>query len=180
MESSNKRKAKIDPDEVLEYIDSHMKCTYSPETETPFPCALFGETFARLSVETLKKCPVTPESAALIAKLYLMQFKKPISAVILLKKNMMIKDIVILSKGFRPYISEFIPEIIKACTKNRVKKCIVIYNFEYKKRGLENIFDLSNVHDILKDRDISLVDAVCFHKGTTTNIVHSINPDTYN
>ena len=153
------------------------KCvSFGSEYNALFYC----QTYSRLCLELLKKCRITPDIVNFADRLYLMNEGAPASALILIDRKMKIKDIILLTQGFRPALSEFTDDIAAICADCGVKRCAVIYNFIFKGTKVQELIDMNKLYCGLKDYGILLTDAVQFAGGKAESVMLPYDKSGYN
>ena len=138
-----------------------------------------GHVYAHLCESILSGAKITPIIAQTIAKFHLMHYVKPMSFLIFINRRRRVKDIVNLTTGFRAVISDFTNDIVRMCGENKCNKCILIYNYVYKKGPTAEIYDLNSLYNGLAGNGICLVDAIRYHNSTAENIISKFNKNGY-
>lgn len=178
MDKHNSHTKKVpDSDKIVSCFHSSPHDLKAEEDifDTVFHCNVFSH----ICIKTLSKAPITPISVQTIAKQFLIHYNKPMSFLILVNRQMRVKTIEKVSMGYKAKLSEFDSDITRLCTRNKCKKCIVIYNYQYKKGKPDAVFDLDLLFRKLLENNICLVDAVCLLDNGAENIISIYNKSGY-
>jgi len=170
----------LDADEINTLVSDYWNGTLDPQKKYSFTGSLHAQAFIKISLGILQKCRITNDIVKMAAKLYLMLLSEPTIAVILVDRRMKIKDIVVCSEGYRPRFSEFIEEISHQCITNKVKKCILIYNFPFKGEFIEELLDIDKLYNELMQKKLILIDAIRVIGTSVTAMIYPINNSGYN
>lgn len=163
MAEKQKKKGVPETDCILEILSDAFK---GIETNTcDFSAAFYAQAYSSILLKEIQKCTITPNVVNFAARLYLMHVKEPVLAVMFIDRKMRISGIENLAENYRPVFTDFIDEITETCKSVRTKRCIIIYNYEYKTSPLEQLVHLDRLYCGLKNKGIILADVVQILNG---------------